>query len=114
MVHREKEMPIEVRERMRGGKGSVTLCHLEKEGLPPNGRLFAKLTLSPGSSIGPHEHVGEAELFYFLKGEGVVTDDGVETPVRAGDAMTTASGYKHSVENTGHEDLVIIAAIITG
>jgi len=102
----------ETREKMRGGKGSVSICHLEKELLPANGRLFARITIEPGCSIGGHEHVGEAELFYFVSGEGVVTDDGAQVPVKAGDAMTTASGHSHSVENTGKEALVMIAAII--
>lgn len=114
MVRREGDMPVEVREGMRGGKGSVVLRHMEKELLPANGRLFSLLTLAPGSSIGEHVHEGEAELFYFVAGEGTVTDDGVRIPVKAGDAMTTQDGHSHSVENTGTEDLVIVAAIIKG
>lgn len=114
MVRREKDMQVEVREQMRGGEGSVRLCHLEKELLPENGRLFAKLTLGPGCSIGAHEHVGEAEMFYFVSGEGIVTDDGARIPVKAGDAMTTTSGHAHSVENAGPQDLVLIAAIVKG
>lgn len=112
MVRTAKDMQTEIREQMRGGNGHVTLCHLEKELLPQNGRLFAKLTLGPGCSIGEHVHTGEAELFYFVQGEGVVVDDGTRIPVRAGDAMTTPDGHAHSVENTGTDDLVIIAAIV--
>lgn len=112
MVRRADEMQVEVREQMRGGKGSVTLCHMEKELLPAHGRLFSKLTLGPGCSIGEHTHTGEAELFYFVQGEGVVTDNGERIPVKAGDAMTTPDGHAHSVENTGADDLVIIAAIV--
>lgn len=114
MVRREEDQIREVRPQMRGGKGQVTLCHLEKELLPENGRLFAKLILGPGCSIGAHEHVGEAEMFYFVSGQGVVTDDGEEIAVSAGDVMTTPSGHAHSVENTGDEDLVLIAAIVKG
>lgn len=112
MVRRANDMEVDIREEMRGGKGSVEILHIEKENLPEKGRLFAKLTISPGSSIGAHTHTGEAELFYFLQGEGVVTDDAARIPVRAGDAMTTLSGHAHSVENTGTQDLVLIAAII--
>ena len=50
-------------------------------------------------------------MFYFASGEGTVTDDGVKIAVKAGDSMTTPSGHTHGVENTGSEDLVIIAAI---
>ncbi len=112
MIHRQGEMPVETREQMRGGRGSVNVRHLEKEQLPANGRLFARLTIAPGCSIGAHQHTGEAEMFYFERGEGVVTDDGESIAVRAGDAMTTLSGHSHSVENTGTDDLVLIAVII--
>ena len=112
MIRRQKDMQMELREQMRGGKGTVEICNLEKEHLPKNGRLFAKLTLKPGCSIGEHEHVGEAELFYFMQGTGTVTDNGEAVAVSAGDSMTTPSGHRHSVENTGSEDLVILAAII--
>lgn len=112
MVRKAGTMATEIREKMRGGLGSVELCHLEKELLPPPGRLFARLTIAPGSSIGEHQHVGEAEMFYFVSGSGLVSDDGVAVPVSAGDAMTTPGGHSHSVVNTGTEDLVLIAAIV--
>ena len=112
MVRREKDMPVETRDQMRGGKGNVVIRHLEKELLPKKGRLFSKLILAPGCSIGMHEHVGETELFYFASGQGVVVDDGKSISVAAGDAMTTVSGHSHAVENTGTEDLVIIASIV--
>ena len=114
MVRRKQDMQAEQRENMRGGRGSVDIRHLEKELLPESGRLFAVVTVPPGGSIGPHEHVGETELFYFVKGEGVVADDAQRVAVRAGDAMTTPSGHSHSVENTGQEDLVLVAAILKG
>lgn len=112
MIHREKDMPTDTRPAMRGGNGSVHICHLEKDNLPDNGRLFARLTLVPGASIGVHTHENEVELFYFAQGEGIVTDDGAPIPVKAGDSMTTPSGHSHSVENTGTENLEIIAVII--
>ncbi|MDR0898550.1 MAG: cupin domain-containing protein [Oscillospiraceae bacterium] len=112
MVAKGHTLPQEVRTQMRGGEGSVTICHLEKALLPPAGRLFARLTLPPGASIGAHTHTGEAEMFYFIAGEGLVTDDGEAVPVQAGDVMTTPSGHSHSVQNTGSVDLVLVAAII--
>ncbi len=120
MIWRKEQMQQETREQMRGGKGSVTVRHLMSrepvngEGMPPNARLFAMLTLPPGASIGEHTHEGEAELFYFLSGEGVVNDDGIGRMVSAGDSAVTMSGHSHSVENTGSEDLVILAAIVQG
>lgn len=112
MVYQAKDRTQEIRVQMRGGEGQVAIQHLEREHLPPNGRLFAKLVLAPSCSIGEHQHVGESELFYFECGTGIVTDDGVEVAVNAGDVMTTFDGHSHSVKNTGTTDLVIIAVII--
>ncbi len=112
MVYRATDYPADVREKMRGGEGIVTIHHMEKALLPAPARLFARLTIAPGASIGEHAHEGEAEMFYFVSGSGEVLDDGVRIPVSAGDAMTTPSGHTHSVINTGSGDLVLIASIV--
>ncbi len=111
MVTRKEEHPVEIREHMRDGAGSVRLEKLMPE-LPQAARLFSVITLKPGCSIGYHEHTGETELFCFVSGTGRVCDDGVWVDVRPGDAMSTASGHSHGVENTGSEDLVLVACII--
>ncbi|MCL2866374.1 MAG: cupin domain-containing protein [Clostridia bacterium] len=111
MLRREKDMSVETRERMRGGKGTVFIRHLA-EHLPPMCRFYAEITLHPGCSIGEHEHLGETELFVFVSGAGMVTDNGTHMKVKAGDATSTPNGHTHSVANTGTDDLVFIAAII--
>ena len=113
MVHRKESLFQETKEEMRGGKGIVTLTHMEKEHLPKNGRIFAKLSIPPGCSIGEHEHIGECEMFYFLTGNGTVIDDGVRMPIASGDVMTTPHGHCHSIENTGAETMEVLAVIIT-
>ena len=104
-------MTTELREHMRGGKGTVEVTKLSNE-LPANMRLFARLTLKPGCSIGYHVHEHETELFAFVSGSGVVTDDEAVREVRAGDSMLTFPGHGHAVENTGDADLVLIASIV--
>ncbi len=111
MVTFGRDMKSETREKMRGGTGSARLTALSQE-LPGKMRLFSQITLAPGSSIGYHVHEGETELFYFVKGAGRVMDDGEPVDVKAGDCMSTPSGHGHSVENTGGEDLVFVAAIV--
>ena len=96
---------------MRGGPGSASLMPLSAN-LPKNMRLFSQITLAPASGIGYHVHENETELFYFIQGTGRVRDDDVFVDVKAGDCMTTPSGHGHSVENTGTEDLVFVAAIV--
>ena len=111
MITRANEQSKSVREYMRGGKKHAELTALSKE-LPENARLFSRIVLIPGASIGYHVHENETELFYFAEGCGRVQDDDKFYDITAGDSMATMSGHGHSVENTGDHDLVIIAAII--
>lgn len=105
------DMTTELREHMRGGKGTVEVTKLSND-LPSSMRLFARLTLKPGCSIGFHVHEHETELFAFVSGVGTVTDDEATHKVKAGDSMLTFPGHGHAVENTGTEDLVLIASIV--
>ena len=111
MITRKEQQSHSLREFMRGGKKHVELTELSKA-LPEKMRMFNVLRLIPGASIGYHVHEGESELFYFLEGNGRVQDDEAFIDVSAGDSMATLSGHGHSVENTGDNDLVILAAII--
>ena len=110
----EKDQIDQAREHMRGGEGSVLLHHiLQSENLPGNCRLFARVTLVPGSSIGEHEHKGEAEIFYILSGHAVMTDNGKTIQMEAGDTCLTNNG-SHSIRCTGSEPVEVLAAIISG
>ena len=75
-------------------------------------RLFARLRLPPGASIGHHVHDAEEEVFYILAGRGLVTEDGVATEVGPGDAVLTGGGGGHALENRGTEPLDLMAVIL--
>ena len=111
MITRSSEQALSERPNMRGGNGTAMLRALIPE-LPANLRLFSRIELAPGCSIGYHEHQGETELFFFASGSGRVSDDGTWFDVSAGDAMATPSGHGHAVENTGSEPLILLAAIV--
>ena len=66
-------------------------------------------TLPPGAEIGMHHHGGEEELYIIVAGEGTMTVDGTDTPIRAGDVALTKPGSSHSVRNTSTGDLQLIA-----
>ncbi len=103
MIRKKLEMETEVRERMRDGTGSVEILHVfRSRELKGHTRLFARLRLPAGSSIGFHRHQGEEEIFYILSGQGEVSEGGPATPVGPGDAMLTGDGAGHSISNTGH------------
>lgn len=111
MITRKDEQTIEIREQMRGGAKQVEIRNLACE-LPAKARLFGRLRLIPGASIGYHVHEGETELFYFLSGAGRVRDGEQWFDVQPGDVLSTGNGNGHAVENTGDEDLVFIAVIV--
>jgi mannose-6-phosphate isomerase-like protein (cupin superfamily) len=112
MVRRLADMEKQVREKMRGGTGSVEILHIfHPEELAGKTRLFARLRLLPGSSIGYHVHEGEEEIFYILSGSGCVVEQGVTSPVGPGDAVLTGAGG-HSIENKGEVPLELLAAIL--
>lgn len=111
MVRKENKI---VRHEMRGGKGDVYMYHiLPQEEMMGHGRLFARIVLPAGSSIGRHTHEGDTEPYYILRGNGIFTDaDGSRVPVGPGDICTIACGESHAIENTGEEDLEMIALVL--
>ena len=95
------------------GVGEVHFSHiLTEEELRGHGRLYAKITIPPGFSIGWHQHVGESEPYYIRSGVGDFTDnDGTKTQVTAGDVCVIEVGDYHSIENNGTEDVEMIALV---
>ena len=107
-------MEREVRERMRGGKGGVEILHIfRKEELKGRTRLFARLRLPPGSSIGYHTHDGEEEIFYILSGDrrSAATAACVDQSAR-GMPCSPGEAAGHSIANIGSGPLELMAVIL--
>ena len=113
MVIRRNEMKSEDKEKMREGKGTVHLTYLVDTDKERHTRLLAEITLDPGCSIGNHQHNNETEYYFIISGTGVVTDDGKDVTVKAGDSIVTGNGASHSIKNSGKEPLVFHAIIVT-
>ena len=75
-------------------------------------RMFAHVVIAKNSSIGYHEHVNESETYYIISGQGVYNDNGTNRPVSAGDITFTPDGFGHGLDNTGTENLVLMALVI--
>ncbi len=113
MIRKKNNQRSEARQQMRGGSGEVRLRHqLEQKDLTARCRLCAELTVPPGSSIGLHEHAGEDEIFIVQSGTGIITENGTDSEITAGDTIVTGNGASHSVKNTGTADLIITAIIL--
>jgi mannose-6-phosphate isomerase-like protein (cupin superfamily) len=113
MIKFSTEMAQESREKMRGGFGEIHFTHLfQKEELKGKCRLFSKISIPPGNSIGFHEHADEEEIYYILQGRGEVLDDDLLQKVGPGDAVLTGDGKGHSIKNIGDESLELLAVIL--
>ncbi len=114
MVRKQAQQPVKQRAGMYEGAGEVQLKSLllGEEEMNGKGRLFSKITLPVGASIGHHVHEGESETFYILRGQGEFDDNGSAVPFEAGDLLFTASGEGHGLKNTGAEPLELVAMIL--
>ena len=113
MIKKNAERETEVRGRMRGGTGEVTIRHyFKKDEINAACRLCAELVIPPGAGIGPHEHSEEDEVFIIQQGRGIITDEGREQEIGPGDAILTGKGAEHAIRNTGEADLVVTAVIM--
>ena len=112
MIRKTSDVKVEVRDKMRGGAGTVTIHHyFEKSDFTANVRLCARLVLPPGAGIGPHTHTGEDEVYLVLKGSGTLDDGTTRSRVSAGDSILTGNGQTHAIHNDGQEPLELIAVI---
>ena len=113
MVKRNASYEMNQVENMRGGEGIVTVEKLlTPEELYDKGRLYAKLTLAPGSSIGNHLHEGEMESYYIISGKAEYMDGAEQATLLPGDTTLTRSGGEHSVKSIGDTPLELIALIL--
>lgn len=113
MIKRANEMITDLKHQMRGGTGTVEMTHIFKQDeLTGKARLFARVTLNKGCSIGLHDHETEEEIYYIVQGKAVVNDNGNISEVSAGDALLTGNGGFHSIENKEEEPMVMIAVIL--
>src|SRR2546421_865029 len=68
---------------------------------------FRKRVLHAGAAIGYHLQETD-EVYYMLSGNGKMTINGNEFPVKAGDAVLTRAGSSHGLVQTGKADLTIV------
>ena len=113
MIRIQDNYKSEIRKNMRDGNGEILISHIlnPAEDLKSAVRLFAKLTIEKGCSIGDHEHINEEEVFYILKGTAELDDNGTKKILHAGDVAVT-SNARHAIANIGDEVCEVLAVII--
>ena len=98
-----------------GGKGALDWTEvLAPEQLKGRGlRYVHDDILAPGVSIGVHPHHDDEEYYYIISGRGVMTLDGKEYEVKAGDITGIAPGGTHGLFNNSEDDLRILVVCIS-
>ncbi len=110
MVRQEN---LEIVDGLAGGKGRAYVYHIVgKAELNGHGRLYARIILPPGSSVGWHQHVHDTEPYCILSGEAEFIDnDHRRYKVHKGDVCLIEVGQYHSLENNSDEDVEFMALI---
>lgn len=113
MIKKAHELRIKDEPNLKGGRGTVKVINfLEEDESNRVGRLFGVSIIPVGCSIGYHQHTGDNEVYYFLKGTAKVSDNGKDDVLGPGDCMVCFDGDSHGIENIGDCDLEYIALIL--
>ena len=114
MIRRAEECSVSYAENLKGGQGTAinTSFIADNSELMNKGRLFGKLHLDPGCSLGYHVHEGDSELYYITKGSAEYNDNGSITTVKEGDVTICKPGCGHGIANNTDEPMELIAVIV--
>lgn len=114
MLFKENEHKVSFKESMRGGSGTIMFHELIPQGLlNEKGRLFSRIIIEPGCSIGFHGHEGECEIYYMLEGELIYNENNEkEYVIMKGDCTFNPAGTGHGVKNNSNIQAVVIAVIL--
>ena len=113
MIRTKENQTVEFR-CIRNGVGEAEMHKIlnSDEELHGKGRLFNHMILAPGNSVGEHTHVGDNEVYYFLRGTGTYNDNGTYVKIGPGDTTVCNEGELHGLVNDGDEPLEFIALVL--
>jgi mannose-6-phosphate isomerase-like protein (cupin superfamily) len=78
-----------------------------EKGEIPHITNFSQATFPPGEVANEHFHSDMYEVFFIESGEGIISIDGQEYPIKKGTCITVSPHEKHELRNTGKEDLKV-------
>lgn len=67
-----------------------------------------KITVKPGERLSLQSHEHRSEVWTIVQGNGMVTIDAHNKPVRDGNVVHIFRGEVHRIKNTGDQDLIFI------
>jgi mannose-6-phosphate isomerase-like protein (cupin superfamily) len=75
---------------------------------------LAEARLAPGAATTPHHHAVTEEIYYILSGTAEMTLGHETRPVGRGDAIAIPPGCRHTIRNTGPDELVFLCTCAPG
>lgn len=91
------------------GKGKIKNTQLYNDNdFSTNMRFVIYSELKPGTSIGYHTHQNNEEIYVILDGKGIMSINGEEHEVVAGDVILNKPYWSHGLENNSDTDLKIL------
>ena len=77
-------------------------------------QTLAEARLPVGTGTAPHHHVKTEEIYYILKGQGLMRVDDQTREVGVGDAIAIPPGAVHQITNTGSDILSFLCCCAPG
>ena len=75
---------------------------------------LAEARLAPGCATTPHHHAVTEEIYYILSGHAAMTLGRETRAVGPGDSIAIPPGVRHTIHNTGSEELVFLCTCAPG
>ena len=75
---------------------------------------LAEARLAPGRATTPHYHEVTEEIYYILNGQAEMTLGEETRAVGPGDAIAIPPGQRHTIRNTGNEELIFLCTCAPG
>lgn len=92
-------MPKYTKENIGGKIVRDTDTYIVTDNNELNNLVLSSTLLYPGKSTSGHKHDGQEEVYFFVRGEGIMEIDQEMLPVKAGDVITIPDGAFHKVYN---------------
>jgi mannose-6-phosphate isomerase-like protein (cupin superfamily) len=102
IVNRNHNVPFITKDR------SEIRSILDRTNSSVRNQSLAEATVLPGTETGEHVHAKTEEIYYVLRGHGIMTVGDEQREVVPGDGILIPPGARHKISNTGEEPLVFL------
>ncbi len=102
LVNRDRSRPFITKD------GSEIRSILDRTNSTVRNQSLAEATIPPGMTTEEHCHRQAEEIYYVLRGGGIMTLAGEQREIGPGDGILIPPGSRHMLRNTRQEPLVIL------